>query len=54
MKSKMNFFLEDEQIEQLKKYSKKSGVPMSEAVRRAIGLYLSKIERSIKNGIDKN
>lgn len=52
MKSKMNFFLEDEQIKRLKDYSKESGVPMSEAVRRSIDLYLSKIKG--KNGIDKD
>lgn len=36
---RINFTIEEKQIEQLKDYFKSSGIRMSETVRRAIDLY---------------
>ena len=44
MKTKKNFFLEDTQIKRMKDHNLKTGVPMSEMVRRGIDLYFDEIE----------
>lgn len=39
-----NFFLPDELVAQMKDVSKRTGVPMSEIVRRALQRYLDELE----------
>jgi len=45
---RVNFSIEEKQTEQLKKYYNKTGVRMSEVVRRGIDMYFDKIEKSEK------
>jgi hypothetical protein len=49
MKTKKNFFLEDDQIKRMKDRSAATGVPMSEIVRRGIDLYFEQIKRGLSN-----
>ena len=52
MKTKKNFFLEDDQIKRMKDHNLKTGVPMSEMVRRGIDLYFDEITEG--RGENKN
>ena len=45
---RINFTIEEKQIEKLKKHYLTSGIRMSEAVRKAIDLYFKKIEQQKK------
>ena len=50
----VNFSIEEKQVEQLKNHYSKTGIRMSEIVRRAIDLYFIKIEENRKRDEKSN